>query len=146
MAIIQTQTKKFTPSVTAPLENWDNTTDAIVWIIEQKQAFNITQYPDITLEQHPEHYRGNIYNFMETQSAELKGYITGRGEVRYILTAEYKDNLTDPETNETVEGYTVTVERRFLNHLKMFAEKFATYQIIGSDREEFKIINEKLEA
>ena len=48
----------FTPSVVAPLEEWDDTTDLIVWLVEQKTEYHLS-IPELALEELPERYHGS---------------------------------------------------------------------------------------
>lgn len=139
-------TNKFTPSVVAPLEEWDNTTDVIVWLIEQKKELQINEYADLVLEHMPEHQRGRIWDFLDEQGADLDGYISGEGKVRFSFIAEYKDDLVDPESGDKVEGYEVTVTKHFITEYQKKSQKFAAYLIRGCDRGDFEVIGEKLEA
>jgi hypothetical protein len=135
----------FTPSVVAPLEEWDNTTDCIVWLIEQKEALHINKYTDLTLRELPEHIRGRIWETLEYQSATLDAYIENKGKARFTFTAEYKE-VTDPETGEKADGYEVDVTYQLFSDPKLRVQSYASYTVMGADREEFRVIAEKVEA
>ncbi len=133
----------FTPSVVAPLESWDDTSDVIVFLIEQKEELHINQYADLVLEHLPEQYHGSRrFVTPENQSAQLEGYIAGKGKIRLEFTAEYRDDIVDAETGNQIEGYNVTVTRKFVNDWRSKPELFVSYVVAGSDRSDFAVISE----
>jgi hypothetical protein len=131
----------FTPSVTAPLEEWDNTTDAIIWLIENTPDYQLT-YSELVLEQNPEKRYGRCsFEPLESQSAELTGWPTHGRKVKYTLTAETcyvkaPDAFGDGEVGE-LEGYKITVEMP--NPVTLKKEPYKTYLIVGSDRSDFRL-------
>ena len=131
---------KMSITVLAELEEWDNTTDAIVWLIEQRY-FN-TRLPKLRLETMPEYTRGGFEN-LGKQSADLEGYNKLLAlKIRLNFIAEYIDDIEEKEeeTGETytVEGYKITV-----SDITAQTRKIAEYTIKGTDRKEFSIVEEK---
>ncbi len=131
--------KQFTPSVTAPIEEWDNTTDVIVWLIENIKEYQLT-ISDLLLEQNPEKRYGRCsYETLETQSAELTGWPLHGTKVKYKFTAELiyvkvPNAFEDGETGE-LEGYEITV----LKTENFKDQPYAKYIIVGSDRSDFRL-------
>ena len=125
--------EKVSVSVYAELEEWDDTTDVIVWLVEQKYG-DIT-LPRLELSYMPRpHPRG--YENFSSQSADLTGWkehkkVRLRFEAKYLDCVEEKDEMTD-------EGYRVTVWD-ITAQTKMVAE----FVVKGSDRDEFKIVKEE---
>jgi len=137
--------KQFTPSVVAPLETWDNTTDAIVWLIEQTPAFHV-ECAELALESLPEQYHASRrFVTPENMSADLEGWIKNKGKVHYLFSVDYTE-VTDPEADDKVEGYIVTVDVRYLGEFGSKAKRFAVYSIAGCDRSDFRLVSEKVEA
>ena len=135
----------FTPSVVAPLEEWDDTTDVIVWLIENNQAYHLS-IPELSLEQFPEQkYNSRHFENLESQSADLEGWTEDHEKVRFTFDVEQK-SVVDPETGNEVEGFEVTVKKRSLRNLLAKQQKFASYIIAGCDRKEFAVISQKIEA
>lgn len=137
-------TTKFTPSVVAPLEFWDDSTDSIVFLIEEKKELHV-DCAELALDQLPEQYHGSRrFVTPENCSADLEGWQNSK-EVRFSFTAKYAD-VVDPKTGEKCEGYNITVELKFLREIGSKKKQFGVYSIAGLDRRDFRVVSEKLEA
>ena len=130
--------KKVSVSVYAELEEWDDTTDVIVWLVEQK--YSDMTLPRLELEDMPRAYRHG-YETLDRQVADLHGWKENK-KTWLRLEAEYLDDIEekDEETGEVynVEGYRVTVEE-----VTVQKKKIAEFVVKGSDRDEFKIVKEE---
>jgi len=142
-------TKKlgFRVTVVAELEEWDETTDAIVWLIEQR--FSDIEVPTLKLETTPsaKHYPHYSLEALDSQEAHLKGW-RKHEKVELDFLAEHVElpevPLEEGEEGYVEEGYKITVERDVaLTDFKHKTEKVAEYTIQGSNRHEFKIIKEE---
>jgi hypothetical protein len=131
----------FIPSVTAPLECWDNTTDAIIWLIEQKTEYHL-DISRLELEQLPEwNGRQGFWEFLESQTAELKGWPRPCGNKEYFKFYVEFTYLVDPETGNETDGYTIAVEKK---DCAFKWQKFASYKVLGSSRDNFTILEESI--
>jgi len=123
-------------TVTVELEEWDDTTDAIVWLIEQK--YSDLSLPKLEISKNPHTWRGGIEN-LEDQNATLDAWTKDNQKICLDFIAEYAE-IPEKETGETYyeDGYKITVYEG-----KLRGKKLAEYTIKGTDRKEFQIIKEQ---
>jgi len=115
-------------TVLAELEEWDDTTDVIVWLIEQR-FFNTT-LPKLFLEKAPTHHLETL----EIQSADLTGYNDKlHQKIHLNFVAEQIEIPLEGDIYE--EGYKVIV-----NDITAQTRKIGEYTIKGTNRDEFEII------
>lgn len=127
------------PTVIAELEDWDSTTDVIVWLIQKKYADVLR--PTLELEKTPKQkYNRNDFEFLTTQTATLDGSKIHEGvKLRFdAMYAELKDN-----DESVIDGYKVEVCMQEKEHFRWIP--IAKYTISGADREDFEIREEKTE-
>jgi len=128
-------------TVLVELEEWDDTTDAIVWLIEQK--FSDLQLPKLKLEKAPA-YGGRLLEASDTQEAWLEAWTKENKKIRLDFYAEAIEipeiPEKDEETGETfyTHGYKITVHDTTAQ-----TKKIGEYTIKGTDRKEFQIIKEE---
>jgi hypothetical protein len=129
--------KGLPPTILVPLEEWDDTTDVILYVYQQKYSSLFKNTPTITLDNIPERAsRYGNYEALENQRAEVTG--SSHDYSRIVFT--FDANIEDLEDSY---GYTITVKKQNpVNHYKL--EKIAQYTIKGESREEFEIIKEQL--
>lgn len=124
------------PSVLLEIDEWDDTTDAIVWLIEKK--FSDVRLGELKLTDNPYGWRG--ITTLEKQRARLEGW-RDHNKVYLAFYAEWVDL---PEKEEEgwgtiyTEGYRVTVD-----DITAARQRIAEYTVKGRDRKEFEIIEEK---
>ena len=113
----------------AELEEWDDTSDVIVWLIEQCEEYHLS-CPELELRDLPTlSYRHN-FDFLEEQKATLTGYTQEHSKVSFDFRAEYI------EIEDNSLGYKVTVHKAG-DTVKVFDK---TYIIHGENRKEFELI------
>jgi len=119
-------------TVLVELEDWDDTTDAIVWLIEEK--FNDVIGADLTIDKSPYGWSG-IEN-LEKQSGRLEGWKDRQRTVLYF-EAEYAEiPMGKDEQGEEIyqEGYKITV------HDVRYPAKKTEYVIFGTHRKDFELV------
>lgn len=128
-------------TVLAELEEWDNTTDVIVWLIERE--FKQVKCPTLKLQNCPREvgmYRH--WQQLESQKVRLTGSMYGKSFERNFFAEQIEIPC---ENNGEVDGFRVTVEEDKIDPIsfKTTTTKLAEYIIKGTDRTEFKIISNK---
>lgn len=124
----------------AEIEEWDNTTDVIVWLIEKK--FKKVSLPTLKLQNCPRevgHYR--YWQQLESQEARLTGWIGDK-----FVRDFFAEQIEIPcKNNGEIDGFRVTVEEDKIDPttFKTITTKLAEYTIRGVDRSEFKIVSSK---
>jgi len=115
------------------LEEWDDTTDVIMWIIEQKYA----DFFASTLEIGTSPFDlGRITN-LDHQTAILKGWKEHK-QVELFFEAEYAEVEEEDIAGIVFEdGFKVSVES-----YPYRKQKIAEYLVEGTERKHFKIIKE----
>jgi len=124
-------------TVVVELEEWDDTTDAIVWLIEQK--YSDLSCARLEIDKSPQTWRG-IEN-LELQRATLTGWTKDHQKIEWEFTAEYAEIPLEGDVYE--EGYKVTIEKRYYEKNKFKRDKIGEYTIKGTDRKEFEIVREE---
>jgi hypothetical protein len=135
-----TQFNEFKPSVTAELEEWDETTDVIVWLIEQNEQFHLS-CPNLKLEQNPErHYGRSSYETLESQTADLTGYTKEHHKVKFTFTAEAAQiKVPEPDDPDAeTDGYKITVEQQ--DPATYRNKPFVKFTIKGYNRSNFEAL------
>ena len=123
----------------AELEEWDDTTDLIVWLIETSEEYHLS-CPELTLDENPEHrYSRGSYETLESQKAWLEGW--SKEHHKEQITFHVKQIMikkpTSEELDAEVDGYEVIVEKRAADFKKYQISKF---QVEGYDRKTFRRI------
>jgi hypothetical protein len=123
-------------TVIVELEEWDDTTDAIVWLIEQK--YSDLSLPKLEISKNPHTWRG-IEN-LDSQSATLNAWTKDNQKICLDFIAEYAEIPESDEKGETwfLDGYKITVKEAGYK-----GKTLAEYTIKGTDRKEFQIIKEE---
>ena len=126
---------KFKPSVTAEIEEWDETTDAIVWLVEQKYHLSS---PRLAIDELPQQAYGRRYfETLEKQSALLTGYTPEHSKETYRIHAELTYiPESDSESGDEIEVCKITVKKEV--NYKYVPD--AEYTIKGANREEFEFV------
>jgi len=120
-------------TVMVELEEWDDTTDAIVWLIEQK--YSDLSLPKLEISKNPYTWRG-IEN-LEGQNAILHAWTKDSQKISLDFIAEYAEIPEPDEKGETwyLDGYKITVKEAGYK-----GKTLAEYTIKGTDRKQFQII------
>jgi len=130
------------PRVLVELEEWDDTTDAIVWLIEER--FKDVSLPELKIEEFPYTWEG-IEN-LDEQRATLEGYRDNKG-VRIYFEAEYTEIPAgkDEQGEDMYEdGFKITVEERYRYTPEGLKPTTAfEYIVEGTSRKNFKLVEEK---
>ena len=130
--------KKVSVSVYAELEEWDDTTDVIVWLVGQK--YGDVSIPRLELSYMPRAYRHGYEN-LSSQSADFTGWKEHKKvRVRFEVVNIYDIKEKDEKTGEVydVEGYRIIVWDKTAQ-----TKMVAVFVVKGSDRDEFKIVKEE---
>jgi hypothetical protein len=132
---------QFKPSVSAQLEDWDDTTDSIVWLIENNEQFH-SSCPKLTLESTPERYGcSSRMSALDSQTATLTGYTAEHQKVKFEFTAEATQiQVPEPESKNgfaEADAYLVTVEKQDPESYRM--KPFAKFTVKGYDRSNFTL-------
>lgn len=136
-----TSFNEFKPSVTASLEEWDDTTDVIMWVIEQKEIYHLTD-PRLELDEHPtQRYNRNRYETLESQKATLTGYTKEYLKVKYNFYADVIQ-IKVPEPDSAIgfaeaDGYEIFVEKKDPETYRM--KSFERFTVKGYDRSNFEL-------
>ena len=121
------------PTILVPIEEWDETTDAIIWLYQQKYQQNLNLHSiTFTLDEMP-----TARETLQEQCAEIKGLNSKNLERVFLM---FDAVLTEVD-DENVYGYKIQV--RTLNPVTFRYEKEKEYTIKGENREEFEIIKEQ---
>lgn len=132
-----TTPKRFTPQVYAPLEGWDETTDAIIYIIETTPDYHLS-LPELTLDKHPERsYNRSYYEPLEDQIADLIGWPISHGEKQRFKFHSEPVAVVNAE-GEEVEGYEVTVDKVDYKYPVRYSPH-NTFLVVGRDRRDFRL-------
>ena len=117
-------------TVLVELDDWDDTTDAIVWLVETK--FPKLTFARLELGENPYGWRG-IKN-LEKQTATLTGWLDDE-KIEWEFTAEYCEIPLEGDVYE--EGYRITIEKRYYDK-GYKRQKLAEYIIKGTNRKNFQ--------
>lgn len=150
--MVETKSK---PKVYVEIEDYDDTTDSIIWLIQQRYP-QIADYEPLILEETPEKkFHSPYFYALDRQTAKTfpsadqmtfySGYIEfdDRKELEdyakiHHLTLD-EDFLDGLEEDSVFEGYLVTVTKR---RVSLSDKQEGLYLIFGIDRNEFKIVAE----
>jgi hypothetical protein len=142
------------PTVKAALEDWDDTTDVIVWLV-QKEFADIT-LATLELEDTPNLSYRHTFDYMDSQTATLEGWPPNHSKVEIRFDAEAVEiphnevpadlaAALELEADYNVDGYKVTVSKRDGDSRYTLGrwKPIAIYTIYGVDRTDFQIISKK---
>lgn len=147
---------KHIPSIYVEIEDYDDTTDSIVWLIQHRYP-KIADYEPLILEETPEKkFHSPYFYALDRQTAktfpsadqmtfyseyiefddrkELEDY----AKIQHLTLDE--DFLDGLEEDSVFEGYLVTVHQRTQTS---FTKQIGLYLMFGVDREEFKVVAEQ---
>ena len=130
---------KFKPSVHTELEEWDDTSDSIVWLIEQNADYHLS-CPKLELDEAPQQYHGSRrFETPQSQKATLTGYTKEHHKATFIFYTDFTQiKVPTPEDpTAEVDGYQIVVEKE--NSQTYKKESFAKYTVKGYDRKSFEV-------
>jgi hypothetical protein len=124
-------------TVMAALEEYDDTTDVLVWLIEQK--YSEVNDPTLEIDETPQLAWGR--RTCECLSSQ-KGKLTGRNCKHEKVTLDFSAEVIDIPVGPDVWdcGYRVEVTKTEWNGANFKTTKVGEYTIKGSNRNEFEII------
>lgn len=121
-------------TVTAEIQDWDDATDVIYWILKMYDPFGSEHY-DVELTFTPQIVgcsRNRLsYCFLDKQKAAVHCFNEVCGSVKFVLSVEYK------VFSDESEGYTVTLKDIVVEDKTVAS--VLTYNVAGLNREEFEL-------
>jgi len=135
-----TQFNEFKPSVHTELEDWDDTSDSIVWTIENCEEYHLSN-PKLELDEAPQQYHGSHrFETPQSQKATLTGWTKEYHKVTFVFYADFTQIKapTPEDPTAEVDGYLIVVEKE--NPVTYKREPFAEYTVKGYDRKSFEVI------
>jgi len=134
-----TQFNEFKPSVHTELEDWDDTSDSIVWIIENIEDYHLT-CPKLELDEAPQQYHGSSrFETPTSQKATLTGWTKEHHKVLFVFYADFTEIPNVDGVDGAVDGYIVTVEKEDETHPYRM-KPYKKYTVKGYDRKSFEIV------
>ena len=152
--MVETKSK---PKVYVEIEDYDDTTDSIIWLIQQRYP-QIAQQEILLLDDSPEQklHSPSFYVLSEQTAKTVFTAVEdqmifhaepvefeGKNELEtYAKLQNFtldKDFLNSFDAEDVFEGYLVTVTKR---RVLLSDKQEGLYLIFGIDREEFKIVAE----
>ena len=134
-----TSLNEFKPSVHVEIEEWDDTTDVIVWLIENVEDYHLS-CPKLELDEAPQQYHGSRrFETPNSQKAWLTGYTKEHHKARFIFYADFTQiKVSIPEDPDAeADGYLVVVKKEDETyHMKPYKK----YTVRGYDRATFEVV------
>ncbi|MGD6808519.1 MAG: hypothetical protein ACQCN3_02355 [Candidatus Bathyarchaeia archaeon] len=132
---------KFKPSVSADLEEWDNTTDAIMWLISKIPDYKL-ECAELRLETCPQKaWNSHRLETLHSLKAKLEGYESCYVKATFVFNAELtyitvKDRSFKRGWSEAI-GYIIEVVKVEESGEEKTVNK---HFITGTSSEDFKLV------
>jgi hypothetical protein len=131
---------EFKPSVHTEIEEWDDTTDVIMWVIEQTEEYHLSCSKLELDEQPSQRYNRSSFETLQSQKATLTGYTKEHHKVKFVFYADViQIKVPEPDPKDgfaEVDGYEILVEKEDPETCRM--KPFTRFTVKGYDRSTFE--------